>query len=50
VLFFWGAYTDFLFGELSMWRAVFLSVFLSSFGMDQLLFTTRWSSPFYWRS
>jgi hypothetical protein len=47
VLFFWGAYTDFLFGGLSMWRAVFMSVFLFSLGLDQLLFATRWSSLFY---
>jgi len=47
-----GVYTDFLSGGLSIWRAVFLSVFSFYFllGMDQLLFATRGSSPFYWRS
>ena len=38
--------------DFSIWRAVFLSLVSFSFllGMDQLLFATRWSSPFYWRS
>jgi hypothetical protein len=49
-VFSWGAYTNFLFGGLSMWRTVFMCVLLFPFGLNQPLFATRWSSPFCWRS
>ena len=37
---------------ISLLRAVFLSVslLLLSSGLDPLLFSTRWSAPFIWRS